>query len=244
MNVLAQTSSLALTSAGSHGTRSSRCDASSACSATAAAAASYFSKADGVTLANDAPTARSPDRRSSGSMRLGTVMCSPSTSCTLRVNCSAVRRRSATGPASTGTAGEELLQPAAPSNINPAAAVRRANVKWMVRTGVLEADARQPPTVRSSRKPRNGHLAGVGWPGGSCRAGLVWLHHPPTPTRSPPCRGRRFALPWRRVAPGFALRARAAACCGWEPCCSCLRVAFRRVPVCPRARPSRAVLRL
>ena len=44
-------------------------------------------------------------------------------------------------------------------------------------------------------------------------AGLVWLHHPPTPTRSPPCRGRRFALPWRRVAPGFALRARAAACC-------------------------------
>ena len=39
-----------------------------------------------------------------------------------------------------------------------------------------------------------------------------WLHRPPTPTRSPPCRGMRFASPWRRSAPGFALRARAAAC--------------------------------
>ncbi len=41
-----------------------------------------------------------------------------------------------------------------------------------------------------------------------------WLHRPPTPTRNPPCRGMRFAVPWRRVAPGFALRARAAAG-GW-----------------------------
>ena len=43
-------------------------------SAIAVAAASYFSKPDGVTPANDAPTATSPSRRSSGSMRLGTVM--------------------------------------------------------------------------------------------------------------------------------------------------------------------------
>jgi len=43
--------------------------------------------------------------------------------------------------------------------------------------------------------------------------GLVWLHRPPTPTRNPPWRGGRFAPPCRRFAPGFALRARAAACC-------------------------------
>ena len=40
--------------------------------------------------------------------------------------------------------------------------------------------------------------------------GLV-TSDPPTPTRSPPCRAFRFAQAWRRFAPGFALRARAAA---------------------------------
>jgi len=35
--------------------------------------------------------------------------------------------------------------------------------------------------------------AGRGW-----LAGLVWLHRPPTPTRNPPCRARRFAWAWRR----------------------------------------------
>ena len=37
---------------------------------------------------------------------------------------------------------------------------------------------------------------------------VVWLVDtaPPTPTRNPPWRGARFASPWRRVAPGFALR--------------------------------------
>ena len=33
--------------------------------------------------------------------------------------------------------------------------------------------------------------------------GLV-TSNPPTPTRNPPCRAR-FALPWRRFAPSFAL---------------------------------------
>ena len=49
--------------------------------------------------------------------------------------------------------------------------------------------------------------------------------HPPT--RSPPCRGSCFALPWRRVAPGFALRARATACrrrTASVPQCACFSV--------------------
>ncbi len=49
--------------------------------------------------------------------------------------------------------------------------------------------------------------AGSGWVGWS---GFVYTA-PPTPTRNPPWRGGRFAPPCRRFAPGFALRARAAA---------------------------------
>ena len=53
------------------------------------------------------------------------------------------------------------------------------------------------------------------WWGGLLSLGprQVQLHRPPTPTRNPPWRGIRCALPCRRVAPGFAVPARAAACC-------------------------------
>jgi len=38
---------------------------------------------------------------------------------------------------------------------------------------------------------------------GTVQTAPVWLHHPPTPTRNPPCRARRFAWAWRRVRAGL-----------------------------------------